>query len=35
MTLGVLPRALAVPPVLPARTWPSTVPVGWLGSVTV
>jgi hypothetical protein len=35
MALGVVDTAEAVPPVLPATVRPLTVPVGWVGSVTV
>ena len=35
MTLGALVGAVAVPPALPAVVMPFSVPVGWLGWVSV
>ena len=35
MTLGAIVGAVAVPPALPAVVMPFSVPVGWLGWVSV
>jgi hypothetical protein len=34
MALGVVPGAVAVPPVVPATVLPFSVPLGWVGSRT-